>query len=182
MAHCSHSDLVKKKKIIFFWCLTYQTDVAVCVSVTPLKIGAKHRRSRRPCWRAGPMTTWLTLTITWTIWGTTGPTLWSTSPSWICANSQKHTAGGRGGHAHRCTLQRCCHFSMLDATRCAAQKCSTCSPCPIQRPVCRREPALHWPITLLSQEQALLMHCWHASTLKGEDETIRQWCLINANF
>lgn len=87
-----------------------------------------------------------------------------------------------GGRAHRCTLKRCCHFSMLDATRCAAQKCSTCSPCPIQRPVCRREPALHWPITLLSQEQALLMHCWHVSTLKGEDETIRQWCLIKANF
>lgn len=96
MARCGHSDLVKKKKniVFFFWCLTYQTDVAVCVSVTPLKIGAKHRRSHRPCWRAGPMTTWLTLTITWTIWGTTGPTLWSTSPSWICANSQKHTAGG----------------------------------------------------------------------------------------
>lgn len=68
----------------------FSTDVAVCVSVTPLKTGAKHRRSRRPCWRAVPTTTWLTLTITWMIWGTTGPTLWSTSPSWICANSGKH--------------------------------------------------------------------------------------------
>lgn len=102
----------KKKIIVFFLCLTYQTDVAVCASVTPLKIGAKHRRSRRPCWRAGPMTTWLTLTITWTIWGTTGPTLWSTSPSLICANSQKHTAVGGGGahtdaHSNAAAISAC---------------------------------------------------------------------------
>lgn len=100
----------------------FLTDVAACVAVTPLKTGAKHRRSRRPCWRADPTTTWLTLTTTWMIWGTTGPTLWSTNPSWICANSPKHVVA-----AHTDT---CC--SMILVPCCAAQKCSTGSPCPIQ--------------------------------------------------
>lgn len=103
----------------FLWFLTV---VAVCISVTRLKTGAKHRRSRRPCWRAGPTTTWLTLTITWMIWGTTGPTLWSTSPSWICANSPNEAHCG-GAH----------WYTLLRAPCSAAHKRSTRrSPCPIQ--------------------------------------------------
>lgn len=78
--HCNYPVF----SVLIAWICNFSKN---CFPVTPLRTGAKHRKSRLPCWWVVPMRTWLILTVTWMIWGTTGPTLLLTSPSWICAKT-----------------------------------------------------------------------------------------------